>query len=753
VNRQGIRLILWVSAAALIPACGGSSGGGGKSPIVVAFGPPAHPFVTLATPGAATIKASGGVGSTGKGGNGGMVSFRTQSASDMWLLKNGSIDSSFPVNPVLDPYLGLNPRTIDVDTTLSVGTGLFAGGNQIYGDDGLTAATSLWVKPGVTLTLDPNFDTDNADGDANSSTGTFETTSLTFFWTVFIEGTVRTGLRQGTPHRSHLTLNAAIFVARPGAVLDLGGADSGAGSDGANGGNLYILTTSGITNEAPVTTKGGNGDNGGTGGSIEMYSGGYSVINTADLTSSGGTGNSGKGGRAGFIWLTSSYNPSAAYVAGGTFNSGNISARGGNGTTGGGGGNIILSVYHFSAGPFVSTGTVDASGGDATVDGDGGDAGGTISNGVIGVVTAGMWLVSEGGSSRIAGTLRARGGNGAGSGNGGKGGRIECSSNSNSTQPVNGGFYMAASWDTRGGDGAVGGDAGACVIWNSSNWQLNAARMDDSPTYILGVASIDTHGGAGQTDGGTGGIILLTNNPALDAGGNPVTGSLLNEADLTSTGGSGTTGIGADGGRVYIGGGASIADFPSGIVDYVVAPKVDRRFVNYGTISMKGGDGGTTGGVGGRFQLIDFYHVENYGAVDGSGGNGGTGNGGRPGGFVLRSEGITINQANLTANGGDSASGAGGAGADEGGFDVNIATIDGRTSTTTGNLSSRGGNSTSGAGGRGGIIVVSSWDVTTPSVISGTLSVQGGTGATAGTVGQVRQDGIDVPLIGGSKTY
>jgi hypothetical protein len=277
--------------------------------------------------------------------------------------------------------------------------------------------------------------------------------------------------------------------------------------------------------------------------------------------------------------------------------------------------------------------------------------------------------------------------------------------------------------------------------------------MDDSPTYILGITSIDTHGGAGQTDGGTGGIILLTNNPALDAGGNPVTGSILNEVDLTSTGGSGTTGLGAAGGNVYIGGGASIADFLSGSTAFAVGPKTDRRFVNKGAIACRGGNGATTGGQGGRFELTDFYHVENYGAVDGSGGNGGSGAGGRPGGFWLHTEGITINQADLVANGGDSVSGNGGAGADEGGFAQFLATIDGRKSTHSGQLTSRGGASGSATGGRGGVIVVASWGPGTPSILSGTLSAPGGTGATAGLVGHVRVDGIDVPLSGGVTSY
>jgi anti-sigma regulatory factor (Ser/Thr protein kinase) len=70
---------------------------------------------------------------------------------------------------------------------------------EILGDEAASAmADAIWIidgdnvtlvgQSGVTLTLDPNMDTDNADADSNTSTGTFEQASLAFAWSVFLEG-------------------------------------------------------------------------------------------------------------------------------------------------------------------------------------------------------------------------------------------------------------------------------------------------------------------------------------------------------------------------------------------------------------------------------------------------------------------------------------------------------------------------------------------------------------------------------------
>ena len=126
VTRFAIRLAALAAWAALIPACGGSGGSG--APVVnnvpaPAPEPPYHGLVDFATPGAHSIVARGGNSTGGKGGDGAQIQFNNLGGSDAKILRNGSINTDFEV-PNGNPSLGTNPRTISVDTTLSVvGTG------------------------------------------------------------------------------------------------------------------------------------------------------------------------------------------------------------------------------------------------------------------------------------------------------------------------------------------------------------------------------------------------------------------------------------------------------------------------------------------------------------------------------------------------------------------------------------------------------------------------------------------------------
>src|SRR5262245_6617021 len=194
------RFLLLLTAVAIVPACGGSSGGG-KAP-APAPTPTAFDGAVLLndTPGTATFKSLGGKGSVGAGGSGGICRVAGLSASDTQVLKTGAINTAF-IMPSATPPLGSNPLTISANTTLDVpGGALTPGLTTVLGDNGTTTATGLWVKPGVTLTLGPNWDLDNLDVDNDVSTGTKEQCRIAFQLGVLVEGNIRVLARDGSPH-------------------------------------------------------------------------------------------------------------------------------------------------------------------------------------------------------------------------------------------------------------------------------------------------------------------------------------------------------------------------------------------------------------------------------------------------------------------------------------------------------------------------------------------------------------------------
>jgi hypothetical protein len=722
-----VRLAMCAALAAIIPACG--SGGGGGGAVVVAVSstipvPPAHPVVIAGTPGTNSITTGGGTGSASTGGTGGPIALGNYNGSDSWILKTGTIDTTFAM-PSGDPDLGSNPLTVDVTATLALADGV----TTILGDDAATTATGLWIKPGVTLTLTPNWPAGPASIEAR----------LVFAKGILIEGTLKTDVREAEVHQSNLLLQAANLKVRAGGAITTAGADNGAAPNGSNGGAIYLNIAYLVTQEGTITSTGGSGDAGGNGGSAEMYSRAYAVYNLGPITTSGGTGTNGLGGNAGFLWIQGSTDPGSP-AGGGVFNTGNLTARGGNGTAGGGNGHIIMSRWDYSDGPLVNTATLDASGGDATAVGNGGNAGGTINTGISGLQTAGIYMIGEGGSVRVMGTIRARGGNGAGGGNGGNGNRVEISATTAFYQRSDTGAFIGATFDSRGGDGAKGGDGGVCIINHVTNFNSVAVEFGTAPTYLVGYTSFNSSGGGGVTGGGTAGAVTIQASPATDASGNTWIGGLLNETPILAVGGTASGGSGGAGGAATV---AAISNVTAG-----TGPKYDRMVANQGSIDTRGGQGTSTGGNGGNVSIGDRVSVNNEGSVNTSGGTGGTGNGGNAGGIYIWSDGTARNAAALTADGGNSTDGAGGNGPPRG-LSV-FFLLTGLTLTHDGDVSARGGTSTNGAGGNGAEVSFSSHNGLTPSTLSGTVDVQAGTGTPVGVEGTVRVDGSSVPLTGGA---
>jgi hypothetical protein len=721
VRRISARLALLAVAAAIVPACGGSGGsssGGG----VMTSG--YNGAIVYGAPAQFTVKAFGGRSTVGVGGSGGFIAVHNWGATDGKILKTGTVDASFPV-PTTLPTLGSNPKTISANTALTVGGGLTAGINTILGDDNATTATGLRVLPGITLTLSPQLDIDNADADNNIATGTFEMAQLAFADGVIIEGTIKLAVKDGSVNTAAFELYAETIVFLPGSKIDTNGAAGSVGFDGANAGNIRIQPVGQLIMRGTITAVGGDGDNGGNGGTTAFYSERYSVFNTGTILTSGGTGSDGTGGIAGGIWLQASIRVGSA-AGGGLYNSGTCTARGGNGTLGGGAGNYVYNYYNDTDGPLYSSATIDGSGGDATIDGSGGNAGYLVMN-------------SVGGETRVSGTLTARGGKGLGAaGKGGAGNLIQISANTGTTSPVHDGCFVGANMDSSGGEGAVGGNAGTIEVWNNANYLGNFARPGHHPVVLVGFVSFEARGGDGATHGGFAGSVKLYSRSVFDPGGSPHFGGLFNEVPVVLKGGTGGSGNGGFTGTIFIGTEAASAAVAA-------APDEDRVIENTARLEITGGDGAVTGGNGNTIQIFDRFHAKNSGTLLSRGGAGGTGPGGFSGAIVIQSDGITENEADLSVTGGSS-------GGDQGG-DGGGVIVEGKYASHQGLMLSNGGHGSSNRGGNGGNIELGSWNGAVPTSISGVLNVKPGTGVPDGTVGIVTIDGIRAALVDGTLTF
>jgi len=729
VTRFAIRLAVLAAWAALIPACGGSGGAAPvlNSPVPVpAPPPPYHGLVNFSTPGANSIVARGGNSTGGKGGNGAQIQINNLGGSDAKILRAGSINTDFEV-PDATPSLGTNPRTFSVDTTLSVGSGLTAAITNILGDDNATVATGLWIKPGVTLTVNPNF----------PAAAPRNFLQLDFGDCILIEGTLRVGDYDAFPgYKVNFNLNGnGTILIRDTGMIDGAGGPAGGGVGG--GGSYITLFSYGtVINHGTIRSRGADGTTGGFAGWIALESGLWGVYNTGLLDAQGGAGTAGAGGpSAGAYFYPSFFGGS--FTGGGSFNSGNVLARGGAGTAGGGNGGPIMMFQIDSDGPRVSSGLLDSSGGNVP------PVGGSGNGGNAGVIR----VNSSGGHTRVSGKLLAKGGNGAGAaGNGGNGGFIEVTANSASFQVPGAGVYLGAVVDCSGGNGVLGGNAGGFDCWNNSIFPTVTPLVSpgDTPVILAGFTSIDASGGDNLSGsvtaaGGDAGSIWFRNYPVPASGGSIYAFDQLNEADFGTRGGDSNNGAGGLSGGIYIGLDESFGDGH--------CPNFGRVLENRGALTTHGGRGTTVGSAGGGVTLFDWFNVKNSGSIVTTGGAGGTGNGGLAGVIIMRTDGTLTNSGTLFAQGGASVTGAGG-----GGGQVRL---DGQTTSQLGTISARGGartDATPGNAGNGGSISISSWNGVALSTVVGTLGVQGGFGTTNGVAGLVLIDGLALPLINGSVT-
>lgn len=380
--------------------------------------------------------------------------------------------------------------------------------------------------------------------------------------------------------------------------------------NGGDGGEVGLGADYVTNNTANIDTHGGDGSNGGQGGSINMSNDLLGEVkNAGNLVMHGGTGVEGSGGSGGQLYMM-------AY-GGNVLNSGNLNSAGGNSTdatsSGGQGGQVQFNSYSGDgdepAGDIVISGDINSSGGSAVADG---------------------------------------------SGNGGSAGSIYASvyqSESEDTFKQRVSLLGYASIDANGGDGASAGSAYGSGSSTSVYIHADGAENYLSKWHAGSVANdvpINARGGNGTTAdpevpvanyGGIGGGVNISasTSDAVKA----LNVRATNTADIDVSGGNavGDESIASDGGE---GGFFRLSAYAGA--------------TNSGAVNGSGGNGGFSGGDAGN--SVDIYAVSgavnNSGAVDNSGGDGGVDGG--HGGDVELFGASSVNSADVNVNGGNATS-------------------------------------------------------------------------------------------------
>lgn len=456
-------------------------------------------------------------------------------------------------------------------------------------------------------------------------------------------------------------------------------------------------------------------------------------------------------------------------------NQGEVSTRGGNGTTGGAGGAAYLAV---GAGELFNTAAIDSSGGDgsAGAGGVGGalglesyrrgahNSGALVSNGGTGTTAGGKGgsasvaafggadllntgaLTARGGSCsavncdggsggsvRVAAfsgglksnaTLDVRGADGQGLGEGGSGGVIdvfveEDTENIPMVLPV-GSVQLSGNLITRGGTGDRGGNGGDLTVLLRATTVQTGQEIE-----LLGYTTLTANGGNTVFgSAGHGGQFAVANYPSTWFGQSGPGGSAVLYPDVVARGGDGE--YGGNGGSVSISSQTQFAFLNSNEVAELRAASLDLR----GGIAFAG-----EAGRGGSVLVRGAMGAVNAAPVNANGGpvsEGPTPVGGNGGELIIESpHGAVSNSGAFSANGGSS-SGFGGQGGD--------AVLRGVTVTNTATISCNGANG-SFEGGPGGSIDLLSTPGNTTTANAAQLSVTPGTGALRGTI---LIDGVDV---------
>jgi hypothetical protein len=650
--------------------------------------------------GTATIEANGGNSGTLAGGVAGVINVihGASGGSSLAVFRTGSVDTSFTM-PVRTPVLGSNPFTVTANTNVSEVSCAVAGpaagvlytcNGTLYVSDGGNTGT----QPAVTgLVIN--------EGVTVTFLGAGVGLSISMTDDFVNNGTLT---RTGT-NRSIMLFTRA-YLGGPASKIDL------RGGTGAVGGSLDLRANELIVNEGAIDTSGGDGTaSAGSAGQLVLTTNSGPLYNSGNLTARGGNASAATlGGSSAGIGL---------YALGGRLgNRGTLLTTGGSGTaTTAISGNVEM---YARPGDLVNSGRIDTSGGTPTgcTTGCTAGTGGTI-----------YWR-SFGGGVFNSGDLFSSGGSvdpaAGGTSCGGTGNNITIEVNVSDLSAVStlnqGQIRMSGNIKMSGGNG------NACAGRSSGNLSVFGAPLfpTGQEVLFLGYAKLSARGGSSAgAGGGQGGRIFLTRAETSPDTTIPL-GPIVNDVDLDVAGGSSPVGVAS-----FAGGGGLIQmkhDSTSPLHGLG-----SNRIITSGKLDAIGGSGGN-GGSGAGYGATILYApdgIDNNGPIDASGGSGAevAARGGGKGGYVLLTSeiGTVRNTSTIKSDGGQ---------AFNGGFGGRLC-IEGAHVSNTGSMSANGGSGIGGNAGGGDEIVIMSFGQASA---VGTVSATIGAGAGTPSPGRIEVD-------------
>jgi len=574
-HKHCVKAGLLASAIALTGCGSSSSSSSDNSP---AAGRSGEPVSNL------SISAKGGQSTLGEGGHGGYVEiFKTNSAKNLNIVKEGNIDTSYTL-PAQTPEFGVNPAVIDTTQTITLIDGpvetppaagtlymipnnyrLFKSNGEKLVADESHEVTGLTVNAGATLFLPAN----------NGTTRT----QLYFNNDVQNDGVITT-VNGSYDNRIDLSLTAAAYYATGDINLKGDTANRYRQSGGDLELNAYTIINSGLINTSGANKSNENntGNGGGNAGSINL-SAIIFIETTGELRANGGSSDTNFGTNGADIYLS----------AGAIINTGLVNSNSGSGDDQNHTSNSS-DITFYAQKSILNTGTISSKGADA---GDMGDAG---KGGDIKFYLNQNSEIALSQSIINTGDLIVDGGSIIGesddyAGNGGSISIYTQSSNDAAAGTVV--FEISGNLSANGGstieEYSDAGNGGSIYIANYDN------PSSTSETFLIGYNEINTSGGQGLDAGSAGSIdIEFADYRDERNGGNFVptlTGSIFNNANLIANGGNTTAEAQAAGLDPIYGSGKSGGDVIIKAFNYSAYLQPGAiNVTNKGSISVNGGD-------------------------------------------------------------------------------------------------------------------------------------------------------------------
>jgi hypothetical protein len=656
-----------------------------------------------------TINLNGGVASVGIAGTGGSFYASINGGTNGGHVKaftTGHVDATFTVPTPGPAVYGPVGLTLSADLEVPMADGLPSGFdagtvflvNNALGiaqdDGGVSYVTGLNVTAGTTVTLSSGFSMNNALTNA---------------------GTLK------FPPGSEVSISCDQYVGAAGSKLLGRGVDGSGTTSATRGASLYLSTNSALINQGSADFSGGSGTDGAPGGYLQFNAYGK-LYNTGNLVVLGGEGTTGNGASGGGLDLRANY---------GVYNSGALDVSGGRGAGSVGGSAGYVQLQLNQSGPVFNTGAISANGGDATqADGRAGN-GGTIA------------MYPSAGSLLTSGALTAHGG---AADVGGPGGSIHLEEQNGGSSPIygsgllpSGNVWVSGSLDASGGAGFNGGSGYSAPGHSGGTGgtiqvTLATSNPNGAELAFFGYASISANGASGET-GGAGGQLRLMQG---DDWSNTFGGAIINNVALSAAGGAGTTTALTDGGVPTGGNGGRI--YLQTQQNYYSNSDSFEQVINTGNLDVSGATGNGGGSAGGVY-IFGLEGVSTTSTLKASGGVGTLGTSGRGGDLEIAAQnGPTTLGGTVTATGASSTKGDGGKGGYLGlqGSVVHL--------TTAVDLHAGDGEPVAGSGGAGGYF--EAWSLAGATDVSVTapagINVKPGTGFYAGRTGEVLVDGLVV---------